>query len=174
MTTEFKHIPDCITASTITPFIAESFDYEDNASLCTVFDRLYNYLESKPNMSVEAANSLLDTFNRGIRLTLETVMDGEYGISRANLPGVGEYYKYFVNKADDAFHGKQDGGIIYEIDRFSFDDPSEKDEYIKSVRMEYRVKLNDAYNLIHMMIDYPLCDLYERSKLSRKCVDYSL
>lgn len=36
--TEFKHIPDCITASTLTPFITESFKYEDNTELSTVFD----------------------------------------------------------------------------------------------------------------------------------------
>ena len=62
MTTEFKHIPDCVTASTLTPFITESFRYEDNADLCTVFDWLYNYIESKPNMSVESAVSLLNVF----------------------------------------------------------------------------------------------------------------
>lgn len=174
MTTEFKHIPDCVTASTLTPFITESFEYDDNSSLCGIFDMLYNYIESKSNMSVEAAVSLLNAFNRGIRIALETVIDRECGISKANMHGVGEYYKYFVNKADDAFHGKQDGGIIYEIDRFTFDDPSEKDEYVKSVRMDYRVKLNDAYNLIHMMIEYPINNLYERSKFSRKNVDYSL
>ena len=174
MTTEFKHIPDCVTASTLTPFITENFRYEDNAELCNVFDWLYNYIESKPNMSVEAAVSLLNVFNRGIRIALETVIYEGHGFPKANLYGVGEYYKYFVNKADDAFHGKQDGGIIYEIDRFTFDDPSEKDEYVKSIRMDYRVKLNDAYNLIHMMIEYPINNLYERSKFSRKNVDYSL
>ena len=82
MTTEFKHIPDCITASTLTPFITESFKYEDNTELSTVFDWLYNCIKSKPNMSVEAAISLMDAFNRGIRIALRTGIDEEPDFSK--------------------------------------------------------------------------------------------
>lgn len=101
--TEFKHIPDCITASTITPFITESFKYEDNTELSTVFDWLYNCIKSKPNMSVEAAISLMDAFNRGIRIALRTGIDEEPDFSKTNIYSVGKYYKYFVDKVEDAF-----------------------------------------------------------------------
>ena len=172
MTTEFKHIPDCITASTLTPFITESFKYEDNTELSTVFDWLYNCIKSKPNMSVEAAISLMDAFNRGIRIALRTGIDEEPDFSKTNIYSVGKYYKYFVDKVEDAFRGKQDAGVIYEIDRFNFDDPSEKDEYIKSVRMDYRVKILDTCKLINMVLEYPIYDPYDRFTLYRMMIEY--
>lgn len=167
MTTEFKHSPDYITASTLTPFITESFKYEDNTELSTVFDWIYNCIKSKPNMSVEAAISLIDAFNRGIRIALRTGIDEEHDFSKTNIYSVGKYYKYFVDKVEDAFRGKQDDGIIYEIDGFNFDDPSEKDEYIKSVRMDYRVKLIDTCKLMNMVMEYPIYNFYDRYTLFR-------
>lgn len=172
MTTEFKHIPDCITASTLTPFITENFKYEDNTELSTVFDWLYNCIKSKPNMSVEAAISLMDAFNRGIRIALRTGIDEEPDFSKTGIYSVGKYHKYFVDKAENAFRGKQDAGVIYEIDRFNFDDPSEKDEYIKSVRMDYIVKILDTCKLFNMVLNYPIYDAYDRFTLYRMMIEY--
>lgn len=174
MTTGMNQIPDCCTAAVIDIIMTDDYDFSDNGYVCKALDALYNYIESKDNISVEGSIALLNAFAKALKNRLSDGISEYSGISSANMHGIGQYWIYFVNKADDAFCGKQEDGIIFEMDRFNFTSDSERNEYLRSLKLEYYKALNNAYEIVHFATEYPIGRLFERSKFSRKNVDYSL